>query len=290
MKPLISIQILNWNRAEETQWAIKSATEQSYSNIEIVMVDNGSTDNSVSLTKSNFPNVKIVQLDKNYGCPGGRNKGIQHCNGDYIFYADNDGLLHQKAVENAYRNFERDTSIGIVTGQVYDFVNLKEVDTKCDIENTQPFRYNDFQGGICLHKKEIYKVVGEYPTHFMYGAEESFMALKLFSTGFSIIKDKSVVLWHKKSLQSRNKNKELLYLFFNKLYVALTTYPLLNALVFFFYFIIVYPFFAKKQGFLLFYLKSFPSMFAKTIKKSIKDRDPISTQDYKIYRSLDNNV
>ena len=52
--PLISIQILNWNRAEEVIKAIQSAIEQSYSNIEVVVIDNGSTDNSVELIKKNY--------------------------------------------------------------------------------------------------------------------------------------------------------------------------------------------------------------------------------------------
>src|SRR5690606_37509019 len=101
MTPLISIQILNWNRAQETQRAIKSALNQTYKNTEIIVVDNGSDDNSVELTKENFPDIKIIQLDKNYGCAGGRNRGIPYCRGEYIFYLDNDGVLHEDAVANA---------------------------------------------------------------------------------------------------------------------------------------------------------------------------------------------
>ena len=69
--PLISIQILNWNRAEETQRAIQSALDQSYPNIEVIVVDNGSTDNSLELTRRNYPKITIVELDKNFGCAGG---------------------------------------------------------------------------------------------------------------------------------------------------------------------------------------------------------------------------
>ena len=222
----------------------------------------------------------------NYGCPGGRNKGIEHCNGEYIFYLDNDGLLHKRAVENAYNNFIGNKTLGIVTGEVYDFTSISEVDTKCEFKSLESYYYNNFQGGICMHKKEIYKEVGYYPTHFMYGAEESYLALRLFSTKFSILKDKSVVLWHRKSEKSRNQNQELVYLFFNKLYVALTTYPLVNATVFFFYFLIVYPFLAYRRGFLSYYLKAFPTMFVKTMQKSFMDRNAISYKDFMRFRKL----
>lgn len=81
---LVSILILNWNRPEETLNAIKSAKEQTYPNTEIIVVDNGSTDNSVELITKHYPEIKLIRLDKNYGCPGGRNRGIPLCHRDYI--------------------------------------------------------------------------------------------------------------------------------------------------------------------------------------------------------------
>ena len=51
-------------------------------------------------------------------------------------------------------------------------------------------------------------LVGFYPDHFMYSAEESYLSRKLFNTKFKIIKDESVILWHLKSDTARNKTKE----------------------------------------------------------------------------------
>ena len=77
-KPLVSIQILNWNRAEDTQIAIQSALNQTYENIEIIVIDNGSSDDSVSLIRKKFSDIKLIELEKNFGCPGGRNLGIPY--------------------------------------------------------------------------------------------------------------------------------------------------------------------------------------------------------------------
>ena len=60
--PLVSIQILNWNRADETVRAIKSALNQTYNNIEIIIIDNGSTDDSIEKIEINFPNLKLIKL------------------------------------------------------------------------------------------------------------------------------------------------------------------------------------------------------------------------------------
>ena len=276
MKPLISIQILNWNRADETQRAIKSAMDQTYPNIEVILIDNGSTDNSVALTKNNFPNINIVELDKNYGCAGGRNLGIKFCNGDYIFFLDNDGVLHRDAVQNAFKSITSFPNIGIITGKVYDFDQVDEIDAQCSIKNDIRYEFNEFQGGISMHYKQIYDKVGYYPDHFMYGAEETYLSLKLLETKYKIIKDESVVLWHKRSDVARDRTKEIISGYYNKLYVALTLFPAKNALSFMGYFLFKYPFYAKTEGILKVYIKSLFQKLPQTIAKALKNRKPIN--------------
>lgn len=289
MKPLISIQILNWNRADETQRAIKSALNQSYPNTEVILIDNGSTDGSVALTKENFPDIEVIELDKNYGCAGGRNLGIPHCNGDYIFYLDNDGVLHKDAVYNAYESIKADPNIGIVTGIVYDFDNTSEINPVCPIKNYAKYKVNVFQGGISLHNKKIYSQTGYYPAHFMYGQEETFLSLKLFDTNYYIIKDESVVLWHRRSEFARNRSREILLSYFNKLYIAVSTYPIKYTFLFILYFIFRYPVHALKQNVFLEYITKFPVRFSKTILVGLKNRKPISVDGYDKYSSFQKN-
>ncbi|WP_299215913.1 glycosyltransferase [uncultured Dokdonia sp.] len=279
--PLVSIQILNWNRASETQEAIESAYNQSYSNFEVILIDNGSTDNSVELSRKNFPNLKIVELDKNYGCPGGRNLGIDYCKGDYIFFLDNDGVLHKEAVENAINNFKLNEKLGIVTGTIYDFVERDEINATCDIEDPQKYYTNNFQGGICVHKKEIYDKTGLYPSHFMYGAEEKFLTYKLFEANYDLIKDTSVILWHKKSSVARNNYKEQTHSYFNKLYVAVTLYPLLQMIFFVLLYTPLYMYYSYKNGFFKYFVKGYIKDFTNTLRMGSKHRNPISTETYK---------
>lgn len=285
MEPLISIQILNWNRANDTQRAIGSALNQSYKNTEIVLIDNGSTDNSIELTRKNFPSIKIVALGKNYGCPGGRNLGVDHCNGEYIFYLDNDGVLHEDAVKNAYNTISKYSDIGIVTGIVYDFSSPSEIDVKCKIRNDIRYYFNNFQGGICMHAKSIYSKTGLYPSHFKYGAEEFYMTLKILENDFRIIKDESVILWHKRSSVARDRNQELINSYFNKLYTSIVLFPTSKALQFSLYFIPSYTKHAYNEGVFKPFLKSFFKNYFKNIRMALKHRDPISKDTYKKFKS-----
>tara|TARA_R110002051_G_scaffold303610_1_gene372562 strand:+ start:14260 stop:15171 length:912 start_codon:yes stop_codon:yes gene_type:complete len=284
MKPLVSIQILNWNRAEETQIAIQSALNQSYKNIEIIVIDNGSTDESVPLTKKNFPDITLIELKKNYGCPGGRNLGIPYCNGDYIFFLDNDGVLHQDAVLNSMSTIESDSKIGIVAGVVYEFNDKSEIDSKIEIHNPNIFETNLFSGGISLHRKSIYNLVGFYPEHFMYGGEESFLSIKLITTNYRIVKDESVVLWHKGSDEARDKSRETLSGYFNKLYIAFTLYPIKELSAFLIYFLFKYPYYAKKEGIWNQFKTKFKKDFFNTIKIGLRDRNPITPKDFNRYK------
>ncbi len=280
-EPLVSIQILNWNRAEETQMAIESAYNQTFKNIEVILVDNGSTDNSIVLSRQNYPKLTIVPLDKNYGCPGGRNRGITSCKGDYIFYLDNDGVLHEKAVENAMNTILHHDNVGVVTGTIYDFNNATEIDAHCKIRSQEVYEHNNFQGGICIHHKDIYETTGLYPEHFMYGAEEKYLTYKLFDNDYKIIKDESVVLWHKKSEIARDKIGEQLGSYFNKLYVAVVLYPTIPMLIFTFGFIVKYTYYAFKNGFGIRFVKRFFEDYFKTIKRGLIGRQPISIKAYK---------
>lgn len=286
MLPLISIQILNWNRAEETQRAIESAMAQSYSNIEVIVIDNGSTDNSVSLTKQNFPHIKVVELENNYGCPGGRNKGVEHCNGEFIFYLDNDGVLHKEAVQKAYDIMKQEDSIVVVTGQVYDFDSPNEIDTTMMPKSLKRYKRIDFQGGVCMHRKSMYDLVGYYPSHFMYGGEETYLSCKILDAGLKIIKDESIILWHKRSDLARNREREILGGFYNKLYLCVNLYPMQKALLFMLYFPAQYFKHAKREGVYEPFRKSFPKRYFSTISLAIKNRtSPIKNTTYKLLRN-----
>ena len=129
-------------------------------------------------------------------------------------------------------------------------------------------------------------LVGFYPDHFMYGSEESYLSRKLFNTKFKIIKDESVILWHLKSDTARNKTKESLSGYFNKLYIAVALFPLFYAFVFSTYLLFKYPQYAKRDGILYVYLKSFPKKIYLTIKKAITNRLPVSMAAYKKIKIL----
>jgi len=94
-EPLVSIIILNWNGIRHLgkrmlKECLGSVLCQAYRNYEVIFVDNGSTDGSAEFVGRNFPKVKIMELDKNYGVAEGNDRGLRIAKGEYIVFLNND--------------------------------------------------------------------------------------------------------------------------------------------------------------------------------------------------------
>jgi GT2 family glycosyltransferase len=93
--------ILNWNRAKDTIECLETLREQENVSLDYVVVDNHSTDNSVREIRNQFPQVKIIESDRNYGYPGGMNIGIRYAmnqGAQKILLLNNDTLAHKEMV------------------------------------------------------------------------------------------------------------------------------------------------------------------------------------------------
>ena len=96
---LVSIVIPTFNRAELLKIAIKSVLRQSYGSVEVIVVDDGSTDDTEEMLKGTFsPGLRHFKTN-NQGAPAARNIGLQNANGTYIKFLDSDDVLAPEAIE-----------------------------------------------------------------------------------------------------------------------------------------------------------------------------------------------
>ena len=92
-KPLVSVIIPTYNRGRLILDSINSVLNQTYKNIELIVVDDCSTDNTEEILKSiNDSRIKYVKLEKNSGACIARNKGIELSTGEFIAFNDSDDL------------------------------------------------------------------------------------------------------------------------------------------------------------------------------------------------------
>ena len=116
--PLVSIIIVNYNGRVYLDACISSILAQTYPRIEIIFVDNGSSDNSVDYVKEKFSSVVIIACDENYGFAKGNNIGIRASKGDLIATLNNDTKVTSRWVEELVQGISVDKKVGMCASKM----------------------------------------------------------------------------------------------------------------------------------------------------------------------------
>jgi len=119
--PKVSIIILNYNHANYTEALIKSLERITYTNIEIIIVDNGSKNNNIYPLRDKYFNIKFVLSEKNLGFSGGNNLGINHASGEYYLFLNNDTEVDAGFLEPMITAFLENPDIGIISPKIKFF-------------------------------------------------------------------------------------------------------------------------------------------------------------------------
>lgn len=182
-----SIIIPLFNKEKYVENAIKSISTQSFLDYEIIIVDDGSTDNSRTLvTKFLSDKIRIIDHIKNKGLSAARNTGIQKSNADYIVFLDADDTWKPTFLETIHRlitNFPEARIFGTNYEEVYNnktflphngsdslaknfegYINFFKINIKQGIYN---------HGSVCIHK-EVYEKVGNYNTEIKFSNDIDF--------------------------------------------------------------------------------------------------------------------
>jgi GT2 family glycosyltransferase len=114
MSKKVAVVILNFNTREFLQKFLPSVTKTSYPNTEIVLADNASTDDSVQFVKENYPQVKVIVLDKNYGFTGGYNRALKQVEADYLVLLNSDVEVDPHWIEPMLNLIESNPSIAAI--------------------------------------------------------------------------------------------------------------------------------------------------------------------------------
>lgn len=112
MAPLVSIVILNWNGQKYLEQFLPFVMASTYSNFQVVVADNASSDDSIPFLQSYYPLVKILELDKNYGFARGYNEALKNVEGDYYVLLNSDVEVMPSWIEPVVELMESNRSIG----------------------------------------------------------------------------------------------------------------------------------------------------------------------------------
>ncbi len=110
--PKIAIVILNWNGEDQLRLFLPSVIKHSASeNVTIVVADNGSTDASINILTSQFPEAEIIRLDENYGFAEGYNKALEQVDADYFVLLNSDVEVTPNWISPVIEQMESDETV-----------------------------------------------------------------------------------------------------------------------------------------------------------------------------------
>jgi len=191
----IAVAILTWNRAAKLATALESVRLQTRPPDEMVVVDSASSDDTCFMLRQRFPEVRLVRLHRNMGCPEGRNLALVNCTADVIYSLDDDGRLHPRCLESIEQVFAEHARAGIVASKI--LLNLDPPPERVAAQLAkQPRRTVRFSGGASAIRRDALEQAGYYPHDLWRQSEETDLALRVIDAGFEIWYAPGAIMLH----------------------------------------------------------------------------------------------
>lgn len=215
MESLVSIVITNYNGLKHLKECFNSLYNLNYQNFEIIFVDNNSQDKSVEFIKFNYPKVKIIQNDEDYGFSGANNIGALKAKGKYIVLLNIDTIVNENWIIELVKIAESSKDVGIVASKQFFYYNrdlMFYAGGRCDKygksahigENKKDNKYLNKNrktfyacGAGMLIKRALYERIGLFdPLYYAY-SEDFDLSWRAWLSGYKVIYSPKSFLYHK---------------------------------------------------------------------------------------------
>ena len=218
LKPVVSIIIVNWNGMVHLPDCLNSLAEQTFHDLEVIMVDNGSDDGSVEFVKGHYPWVKVVALSENTGFASGNNRGFEHSSGHYIVTLNNDIRAEPDWLETLIRVADAHPLAGMVGSRICSFSDPDIIDSvgmgicrdgmsrgRFRNRRWSTLRLSDVErilfpsACVALYRRAMIEEIGFFDDDFFAYAEDSDLGLRGRLAGWEAVAATQAVVYHKYS-------------------------------------------------------------------------------------------
>lgn len=196
-KPKVSIIVTNFNNEKYIADCLKSATAQTYSEIEIVVIDDCSTDQSVSAIEpflQGDPRIRLIVNEKNIGYLRSFNKALSECTGDLIAFIDGDDWITPQKIEKQVHAFAADPDLGCCgtgfartdsSGRIYEVIQypLTNEAIRQSLANNADAC---FCGSSVMVRREVIYKIGGYREFFIGSPAEDYDWLRRIANHFKV--------------------------------------------------------------------------------------------------------
>jgi len=224
--PPVSVGIINYNGAGLLERTIDSIYGSDYPLIEILMVDDRSTDESVALVKEKYPDMPVYEQEKNMGPNAARNRILKSAKNRIVLVSDNDVSLSKDCLKLLVETMTADSSIGVTTPMVLDandkqkiYSNGASLHYVCF--GIVPLRHThippnlDFSpkrsvcgsGGIMLIRKSSAEAIGGFDEDFLFGYDDGEFTYRISASGMKVMQVPKAKIYH---IEKKGRPKNIL--------------------------------------------------------------------------------
>lgn len=224
-RPYVVISVVTWNNYADTKECLDSLLDMTYPNVDIVLVDNGSTDGSGTRLDEEFPSVDVIHTGENLGYAGGMNVGTREAldrGADYVWQLNNDVVVPEETLlTELVETMEANPDVGMLTPLVKEY---PDTDTVWFWKGTLDWTtgnadhaatpasmpdglvYNDYIPNCSLlFPAHVLETVGLLPEEYFLYFDDVEHAVRITAAGYELATDTSTEIYHKESKSSKGE-------------------------------------------------------------------------------------
>jgi GT2 family glycosyltransferase len=225
--PEISAVLVSWNRKDLIVKAVESLLEQNYPALEIIVVDNGSTDGSQDLLR-NLPEVQLIENKRNIGASAARNQGTRLARGDYIVYMDSDAELRTPGTLSTLVQYMEDNpDTAGASGIFFKDPELTELwcwspcmdwEGNHDLQASLSQKPNPPVLTTCfvIFRHHALKEIGGFDEFFFYLYEDADVCYRLRKRGYRLYVDPKIQIFHHFAEPGRTRRGKIRYHYYHE--------------------------------------------------------------------------
>ncbi len=232
--PLISVIVVNWNGRHWLEGCLGSLVQQTYPNVEVVLVDNGSTDGSVEFVRHCYPQVRLIEAGENLGFIGGNNLALAHARGELLAFLNNDTVCDRGWLAALAAAVEPPDVAG-ATGKVYaldeperpvftlPLIGRYSARARWTADDYPPCDVHYLAGNNMLIKRRVIEEIGPLDADYEAYFEETDWCARMIRAGYRVVYAPAAKIWHKE-LGSTSLEANRYYMERNRIRFALKNF------------------------------------------------------------------
>lgn len=225
----VSIIIVTWNGRQFLKDCLDAVMAQTITNFEVIVVDNGSSDDSVNFVRENYQNVKVLPLDENRGFTGGNCAGYEVAKGRFIALLNNDTRVEPAWIEELIRAMQTHPEVGICASRIIidgtelidsagDLFTTAFSGTKVGhLQRSSLFgKTHEVHGGCAaaiLYRRSMLEQIGFLDDDFFFNHEDTDLNLRAWLAGWRCQYVPSAIVYHKVSASIGELSEKGVYFF-----------------------------------------------------------------------------